>query len=909
MESAPPSEGLEASLLRRWFPQSAAGISTLQQHERFSETDLRDISDVLRRVGKGAWSRIPRVYAVLRLMDRLDAIDLFLAQSISDVYFPFSHQTLPQSLNPSVAQGFLQVQRVVLSSALDLERETGRHRHFASAADVPFIKVEDLGKGTYGFVDRVISTISHKEYARKLIPRGRTFRRDQRILRDFERELGALKKLRHHRHIVQLIGSYTDPRFVGIVMSPIAECDLKEFLNNCVSDGKANPHSPKSFTRSFFGCLTSALCYLHDSTIRHKDIKPQNVLVSQHTVYLTDFGISLDWSEVGQSTTTGPTPKTARYCAPEVSDYAPRNTSSDLWSLGCIFLEIWTVLKGETIANLHAFLEANGSMSSCYHVNSEATFAWIKRLELKATPADNPPIDWMRHLLVEEKGKRWTARQLLSEIESVNSNPEVKFAFSGQCCMEELESAESVVSSTGSLHESSVTGLVARQSPSTSTATIELAGEERLKAQFGPVPTSSSSPLKTAASSRSSNVTSNSKTIKPLSDRTPMTEDSIKGPSSSSELALEGTPNSEEGVPLDVPELREFAQWMQKRIDDSGRPQSSHPEITPASQHHAETRLPSLASLETGEPPSSSSDVLETSAADMIAELAFDLAARNEKRSSGQFDVESNMRADERGEQISDHAPHASEKTATNTTDEESMLSHDHMSYRPEGDSISTAPEYPVQPTKDSSHKSPNSSYVASPSAQYEWNTPERGNSNSIFGIQKLSRCSQAAASSSHGIPAHAHVMQPDESTLELDTQARDDLSVSSGEQDISTIEDSIAPTHGPSKADATRPAEDREEVTLQPLEKSEEVEYGTSKPSTSTGPTEIGDVLPSRPTAPFIGSSRNQGWPADVPRNDTLLDAHRQTPASKSDEDSAHLQSTPLEDLPSRVLQMRRLR
>ncbi|KAF1961409.1 hypothetical protein CC80DRAFT_437190 [Byssothecium circinans] len=437
---------LEASLLQRWFPVSPPG--TLTQHEPFSETDLRDISNVLRRVGQGAWSRIPRIYAVLRLLDRLDVIGLFLAQEISDVYFPFTPQTLPQSLNPSVAHGFLKTQRVVLSSALDLERESGRHRHFRSADDVPFIKVEELGKGQYGFVDRVISTVSHKEYARKLIPRGRTFQRDQKILRDFERELGTLKKLRNHRHIVQLIGSYTDPRFVGIVMSPVAECDLKDFLHNCASDGKK---SPQSFLRSFFGCLTSALTYLHDNTVRHKDIKPQNVLVSQHSVYLTDFGISMDWSDVGQSTTTGPTPKTARYCAPEVSDSAPRNTSSDMWSLGCVFLEIWTVLKGETVANLHAFLEANGALSSCYHLNIGATFSWMKILESRPTLADNPPLAWIHHLLAEDKDKRWTARQLLSEIENINSNPEAKFAFSGHCCMPDLESAESVISSNGSL--------------------------------------------------------------------------------------------------------------------------------------------------------------------------------------------------------------------------------------------------------------------------------------------------------------------------------------------------------------------------------------------------------------------------------------------------------------------------
>jgi hypothetical protein len=138
MESAPPTS-LEATLLQRWFPETPEGESKRQKDESFSETDLRDISDVLGRVGRGAWSRIPRIYAVLRLLGRLDVIDLFLAHAISDVYFPFEHHTLPQSLNPSVAHGFLQLQRAVLSSALDLERETGRHRHFSSTNDAFFI--------------------------------------------------------------------------------------------------------------------------------------------------------------------------------------------------------------------------------------------------------------------------------------------------------------------------------------------------------------------------------------------------------------------------------------------------------------------------------------------------------------------------------------------------------------------------------------------------------------------------------------------------------------------------------------------------------------------------------------------------------------------------------------------------
>ena len=324
--STAPSGDIEIAMLA-WFPSNGSIRPPLSSLEPFSETDLRNISDILRCSGREQWSRIPRIYSILRLIDQLPAIDLFLAQGITDVWFPFDRNTTPSSLDPSTTYEFLQAQSLVLSKALDLERETGRHRHFSTPTDIPFIKVAELGKGGYGYVDKVVSTVSHKEYARKLIPRGRTFKKDKQVLKDFERELGHLKKLTH-LHIVKFVGSYTDPRFVSIIMSPVADCNLKEFLEIEIIGSEERVSERRSFLRTFFGCLTSALCYLHEHRVRHKDIKPQNVLVKGHGVLLTDFGISFDWTEAGKSTTSGDTVRTPRYCAPEVANCLPRNSSS-----------------------------------------------------------------------------------------------------------------------------------------------------------------------------------------------------------------------------------------------------------------------------------------------------------------------------------------------------------------------------------------------------------------------------------------------------------------------------------------------------------------------------------------------------------------------------------------------------
>ncbi|KAF2679851.1 hypothetical protein K458DRAFT_407701 [Lentithecium fluviatile CBS 122367] len=214
--------------------------------------------------------------------------------------FSFSHKTLSASLKSQTARcDFLDAQKMVLTKALDLEKEDGKHRHFSNPDDIPLRNVAELGKGCFGYVDKVLNTVSYKEYARKQIPRGRTFRKGQEVLKDFERELATLKKL-SHIHIVELAGSYTDP-------------------STCM--------------RTAFAIRT-----------------------------------------LSPSTTTGPTTKTPRYCAPGVAACKPRNSSADIWPLGCVFLEIWSVVLGKPISQLNDHMLTSGSQSSWYYQNQDSVY-------------------------------------------------------------------------------------------------------------------------------------------------------------------------------------------------------------------------------------------------------------------------------------------------------------------------------------------------------------------------------------------------------------------------------------------------------------------------------------------------------------------------------------------------------
>lgn len=118
-------------------------------------------------------------------------------------------------------------------------------------------------------------------------------------------------------------------------MTPVADCDLRVFL-----DRHQVPHRD-NFLRQAYGCLVTAVHYLHQKRIRHKDLKPQNILIKESKVLITDFGTALDWNDESRATTTGePGPISINYAAPEVADKERRSESSDIWSLGCVFVEM-----------------------------------------------------------------------------------------------------------------------------------------------------------------------------------------------------------------------------------------------------------------------------------------------------------------------------------------------------------------------------------------------------------------------------------------------------------------------------------------------------------------------------------------------------------------------------------------
>jgi serine/threonine protein kinase len=173
---------------------------------------------------------------------------------------------------------------------------------FAYEDDLPLKLITCLGHGGAGVVTKV-QTRTNAFYARKVI---RWYGR-KKLLLEVQEEVRILRELRH-AHIVQIKGSYiVGKASFGFLMEPVADCDLATFLGTFDIEtpwSHATRESRVTLSTGF-GCLSSALAFIHNREIKHQDIKPQNILVHRGRLLFTDFGIAKDFSSHGVSGSTG----------------------------------------------------------------------------------------------------------------------------------------------------------------------------------------------------------------------------------------------------------------------------------------------------------------------------------------------------------------------------------------------------------------------------------------------------------------------------------------------------------------------------------------------------------------------------------------------------------------------------
>jgi serine/threonine-protein kinase len=160
------------------------------------------------------------------------------------------------------------------------------------------------------------------------------FTTDAQFVARFRREAQAAANLTHP-NIVNVYDVGQDGDLHYIVMEFIAGQSLKELITR-------NAPLPVEQAISIAAQILAGLEYAHRSGLIHRDIKPQNVLITNDgVVKVTDFGIAKSVSDLGL-TEAGQALGTAHYFSPEQAKGERVVPQSDLYAVGVTLYEMLT---------------------------------------------------------------------------------------------------------------------------------------------------------------------------------------------------------------------------------------------------------------------------------------------------------------------------------------------------------------------------------------------------------------------------------------------------------------------------------------------------------------------------------------------------------------------------------------
>ena len=166
------------------------------------------------------------------------------------------------------------------------------------------------------------------------------FMKSEKEIMNAENEAKILSKL-SHKNIVKYYESFKENNYLFIIMEFCSKGDLRRLIEKAKEDNK---HIYQSFIKSIVLDICSGIKEIHEKNIIHRDLKPENIFISKdNTFKIGDFGISKKLVGTSHAKTGGI--GTSNYIAPEVLNCKEYNNKVDIWSLGCIIYELFTLEK------------------------------------------------------------------------------------------------------------------------------------------------------------------------------------------------------------------------------------------------------------------------------------------------------------------------------------------------------------------------------------------------------------------------------------------------------------------------------------------------------------------------------------------------------------------------------------
>uniref|UniRef100_A0A7S0EH67 non-specific serine/threonine protein kinase n=1 Tax=Hanusia phi TaxID=3032 RepID=A0A7S0EH67_9CRYP len=192
-----------------------------------------------------------------------------------------------------------------------------------------------LGEGAFGKTYRMKNTIDDMAYAVKMI-NVKKLQRNGMSVQSLKREVQMLLQL-NSSNIVRYYTCFMrkNGKYFCIVMELAAGGTLSELVKK-----RRAGEVPEERVRLLVHQMAKALAHIHSKRMLHRDLKPDNVLLSGDgmEIKVTDFGLACVASSAGANSRAG----TLTYSSPEKAGSKGYDSKDDIWALGCILVELIT---------------------------------------------------------------------------------------------------------------------------------------------------------------------------------------------------------------------------------------------------------------------------------------------------------------------------------------------------------------------------------------------------------------------------------------------------------------------------------------------------------------------------------------------------------------------------------------